>query len=50
LTNFPDNGHVVENGSPSELLNIPGGMFRRLLRGEESEAEGGISDFDRLDE
>ncbi|KAJ7913387.1 P-loop containing nucleoside triphosphate hydrolase protein [Mycena leptocephala] len=45
-----DNGHVVENGSPSELLNIPGGMFRRLLRGEESEVEGGVSDLDRLGE
>jgi ABC-type multidrug transport system fused ATPase/permease subunit len=33
-----DNGRVVENGSPNELLNIPGGIFRRLLRGEEVDA------------
>ncbi|KAF7342250.1 P-loop containing nucleoside triphosphate hydrolase protein [Mycena venus] len=38
-----DNGHVVENGSPGELLNIPGGIFRRLLHGEES--EGGADDL-----
>ncbi|KAJ7731940.1 P-loop containing nucleoside triphosphate hydrolase protein, partial [Mycena maculata] len=25
-----DNGHVVENGSPNDLVNIPGGIFRRL--------------------
>ncbi|KAJ7697815.1 P-loop containing nucleoside triphosphate hydrolase protein [Mycena rosella] len=37
-----DNGHVVENGSPNELLDIPGGIFRRLLHGEEAEA--GIND------
>ncbi|KAJ7136954.1 P-loop containing nucleoside triphosphate hydrolase protein [Mycena epipterygia] len=42
-----DNGHVVENGSPKDLLDIPGGIFRRLLRGEE--AEGGASDSDRAD-
>ncbi|KAK7042141.1 P-loop containing nucleoside triphosphate hydrolase protein [Favolaschia claudopus] len=33
-----DNGCVVENGSPDSLLEIPGGIFRRLLHGEE-EAE-----------
>ncbi|KAF7378054.1 P-loop containing nucleoside triphosphate hydrolase protein [Mycena sanguinolenta] len=33
-----DNGRVVENGSPNELLEIPGGVFRRLLHGEESES------------
>ncbi|KAJ6480257.1 P-loop containing nucleoside triphosphate hydrolase protein [Mycena sanguinolenta] len=32
-----DNGQVVENGSPKELLETPGGIFRRLLHGEESE-------------
>ncbi|KAJ7205375.1 P-loop containing nucleoside triphosphate hydrolase protein [Mycena rebaudengoi] len=32
-----DNGRVVENGSPAELLDIPGGIFRRLLHGEETE-------------
>ncbi|KAJ7805393.1 P-loop containing nucleoside triphosphate hydrolase protein [Mycena olivaceomarginata] len=37
-----DDGHVVENGSPDELLKIPGGMFRRLLHGEELEAETGV--------
>jgi hypothetical protein len=37
-----DDGHVVENGSPDELLKIPGGMFRRLLHGEELAAETGV--------
>ncbi|KAJ7777800.1 P-loop containing nucleoside triphosphate hydrolase protein [Mycena olivaceomarginata] len=37
-----DDGHVVENGSPDELLKIPGGMFRRLLHGEELAAVTGV--------
>ncbi|KAJ7240374.1 P-loop containing nucleoside triphosphate hydrolase protein [Mycena haematopus] len=43
-----DNGQVVENGSPNELLEIPGGVFRRLLHGEESEG-GADVDLDKLD-
>ncbi|KAJ7610244.1 P-loop containing nucleoside triphosphate hydrolase protein [Mycena polygramma] len=42
-----DNGHVIENGSPKDLLDIPGGVFRRLLHGEETEsgaAGGNASD------
>ncbi|KAF8217977.1 P-loop containing nucleoside triphosphate hydrolase protein [Mycena galopus ATCC 62051] len=41
-----DNGRVVENGSPDKLLEIPGGIFRRLLHGEESEE---ADDLDKLD-
>ncbi|KAJ7079433.1 P-loop containing nucleoside triphosphate hydrolase protein [Mycena belliarum] len=32
-----DDGQVVENGSPDELLEIPGGIFSRLLLGEETQ-------------
>ncbi|KAM0755999.1 P-loop containing nucleoside triphosphate hydrolase protein [Meredithblackwellia eburnea MCA 4105] len=32
-----DNGRLAEQGSPSELLQIPGGLFRRLVMGDDVE-------------
>ena len=32
-------GSLVEHGSPAELLAIPGGYFRKLVKGEETALE-----------
>lgn len=32
-----DSGKIVERGTPKELLDLPSGWFRRLVKGEEKE-------------
>lgn len=43
-----DNGRLAEHGPPEELLKISGGLFRKLVNGEESEdtEEDGIKELE----